>query len=149
MDHQKQMTPMDPYDQSIPIEKVLGQESKWMDACKLASVNGKDRDPVSASNVAWLIYNGHVPKGECEWKCEHVSPTRDQTLTSHGREITVDNSRRLSPHTLRNRVAQSIGLSIGLVTQVRFLSGYQHLDYASATSLSNGSSEANDADGSI
>ena len=44
---------------------------------------------------------------------------------------------------------QSIVSSIGLAIQVRFLSGYQHLDYASATSLRNGASEANDADGSI
>ena len=56
------MTPMDPYYQRIPIEKVLGQEEKWMDAVKSASVNVKDRDPVSASNVAWLIYNGCVPE---------------------------------------------------------------------------------------
>ena len=62
MDHQKQMTLMDPYDQSIPIEKVLGQEKKWMDAVKLASVAVKDKDPVSTSNVAWLIYNGYVPR---------------------------------------------------------------------------------------
>ena len=53
---------MDPHDQSIPIEKVSGQEKKWMDAVKLASVAVKDKDPVSASNVAWLIYNGYVPR---------------------------------------------------------------------------------------
>ena len=53
---------MDPYYQRIPIEKVLGQEKKWTDAVKLASVNVKDRDPLSASNVAWLIYNGCVPE---------------------------------------------------------------------------------------
>ena len=57
MDHLKQITLMDPYDQSIPIEKVLGQEKKWMDAVKLARVNVNDRDHMSASNVAWLIYN--------------------------------------------------------------------------------------------
>ena len=53
---------MDPYDKSIPIEKVLGQEKKWTDAVKLASVTVKDKDPVSASNAAWLIYNGYVPR---------------------------------------------------------------------------------------
>ena len=56
------MTPMDPYDQSIPIEKILGQEKKWIDALNLVSVNVKDRDPVSASIVAWLFYNGYVPR---------------------------------------------------------------------------------------
>ena len=56
------MTLMDPYDQSIPIEKVLGQEKKWRDAVNTAIVNIKDKDPVSASNVAWLIYNGYVPR---------------------------------------------------------------------------------------
>ena len=50
---------MNPYDQIIPIEQVLGQEKKWMDAVKLARVTIKDKDPVSASNVAWLIHNGY------------------------------------------------------------------------------------------
>ena len=62
MDQHAQKTQMDPYNQSIPIEKVLAQEKKWTDAVKLASVNVKDRDPLSASNVAWLIYNGCVPE---------------------------------------------------------------------------------------
>ena len=53
-------TPMDSYDQSIPIEQVL--EKKWMDAVKLASVAIKDKDPVSASDVAWLIHNGYIPR---------------------------------------------------------------------------------------
>ena len=44
-------------------------------------------------------------------------------LTSQGREITVDISRLLSPHTLRNRVVQSFSSSISLSTQVRFQSG--------------------------
>ena len=56
-----QTTQMDPYDQSIPIEKVLGQEKKWTDAVKLATVVIQDRDPVSASSIVWLIYNGYVP----------------------------------------------------------------------------------------
>ena len=56
------MMPLDQYDQSIPIEKILGQEKKWMDVVNLVSVNVKDRDPVSARNVAWLIYNGYVPR---------------------------------------------------------------------------------------
>ena len=55
---------MDPYNQNIPIEKVLGEEKKWMDAVKLSSVNVKDRDPESASNAAWLIFNGYVPRIE-------------------------------------------------------------------------------------
>ena len=55
MDQLMQKTPMDPCDQSIPIEKVLGQEKKWTEAVKLATVAIKDRDPVSASSVAWLI----------------------------------------------------------------------------------------------
>ena len=43
---------MDPHDQSILIEEVSGQEKKWMDAVKLASDAIKDKDPVSASDVA-------------------------------------------------------------------------------------------------
>ena len=71
-------------------------------------------------------------------------------LTSQGREITVDISRLLSPHTLRNRVVQSFSSSISLCIQVRFLSGYQLLDYASATSLrKNGPIYPKDGDGSI
>ena len=62
MDHQKQITPMDPYDQSIPIEKILGQDKKWKDTVKLVSFNVNDKDPVSASSVVWLIYNGYVPR---------------------------------------------------------------------------------------
>ena len=60
MDHQKQMTPIDPYDPSIPIEKSLGQEEKWTDDVNLVSVNVRDKDPVSASSMVWLIYNGYV-----------------------------------------------------------------------------------------
>ena len=52
---------MDPLDQRISIEQVLGQEKKWMDAVKLASVTQKDRDPVFANNVVWLIHNGYIP----------------------------------------------------------------------------------------
>ena len=33
------MTPIDPYDPSIPIEKSLGQEEKWTDDVNLVSVN--------------------------------------------------------------------------------------------------------------
>ena len=53
---------MDPYDPSIQIEKILGQEKKWKDAVNLVSVNVIDKDPVSASSVVWLIYNGYVPR---------------------------------------------------------------------------------------
>ena len=56
---------MDPYDQSIPIEQFLGQvrqEKKRMDSVKLASVAIEDTDPMSASNVAWLIHNGYIPR---------------------------------------------------------------------------------------
>ena len=54
---------MDPYDTIAPIEQVLGQEKKWMDAVKLASVTVKDKDPVSATDVAWLIHNGWMFRG--------------------------------------------------------------------------------------
>ena len=50
---------MDPLDQRIPIEQVLEQEKKWVDAVKLASVTPKDRDPVFANNVVWWIHNGY------------------------------------------------------------------------------------------
>ena len=53
---------MDPYDTKILIEKVLTQEKKWIDAVNTASVNVKDKDPVSASCVAWVIPNGYVPR---------------------------------------------------------------------------------------
>ena len=60
------MTLMYPYDQSIPIEKVLGQEKERKDAVNLVSFNVKDKNSVSASNVAWLIYNGYGPRIENE-----------------------------------------------------------------------------------
>ena len=47
---------------SEPIEKILGQEKKWKDAISLVSVHVRDKDPVSASSVVWMIYNGYVPK---------------------------------------------------------------------------------------
>ena len=59
---QKQMTLMNPLDQSIPIEKILGQEKKWKDAISLVSVHVRDKDPVSASSVVWMIYNGYIPR---------------------------------------------------------------------------------------
>ena len=62
MDQYTQKALMDLYVQSIRIEQVLGQEKKWTDAVKLATVAIKDRDQVSASSVAWLIYNGCVPE---------------------------------------------------------------------------------------
>ena len=62
MDQYTQKALMDPYDQSISIEQVLGQEKKWVDAVKLASVAIKDKDPVSASDVVWLIHNGYLPR---------------------------------------------------------------------------------------
>ena len=42
---------MDPLDQRIAIEQVLGQEKKWADAVKLASVTPKERNPVFANKV--------------------------------------------------------------------------------------------------
>jgi hypothetical protein len=54
MDHHKQTTPMNPLDQSIPIEKILGQEKKWKDAISLGSIHVRDKDPVSASRVVWM-----------------------------------------------------------------------------------------------
>ena len=77
---------MDPYDQSIPIEKVLEQEEKWTDAVKLASVAVKVKDPVSASNVAWLIFNGYVPRIRYHsyqqgiLELPQILPSTDQTL---------------------------------------------------------------------
>ena len=53
---------MDPYDTRISIDKVLLQEKKWLDAINTASVTVKDKDPVSASCVAWVISNGYVPR---------------------------------------------------------------------------------------
>ena len=54
---------MDPYDTRISIDKVLTQEKKWIDSVNTASVNVKDKDPVSASCIAWLISNGYyVPR---------------------------------------------------------------------------------------
>ena len=60
---------MDPLDQRIPIEQVLGpnlgQEKKWLDrhldVVKILSVTLKDRNPVFATNVVWLIHNGYIP----------------------------------------------------------------------------------------
>ena len=46
---------MDPYDSRISIDKVLGHEKKWFDAITTASVTMKDKDPVSASCVVWMI----------------------------------------------------------------------------------------------
>ena len=42
--------------------KILGQEKEWADAVKLASVTSKDRNPVFANNVVWLIHNGYTPR---------------------------------------------------------------------------------------
>ena len=53
---------MDPYDTRISIDKVLLQDKKWLDAINTASVTVKDKDPVSASCVAWVISNGYVPR---------------------------------------------------------------------------------------
>ena len=52
---------MDPFDQRIPIEQVLGQEKKWLDVVKIASVPQKDRNHLFATNVVWLIHNGYIP----------------------------------------------------------------------------------------
>ena len=53
---------MDPFDQRIPIEQVLGQEKKWLDVMRVASVAPKDKDPVFATSVVWLIHNGYIPR---------------------------------------------------------------------------------------
>ena len=52
---------MDPLDQSILIEKILGQEKKWKDAISLVSVHVLDKESLSASSVLWMIYNGYIP----------------------------------------------------------------------------------------
>ena len=62
MDQSTQKTLMDPYDTKISIEKVLTQEKKWIDTVNTASVNVKDRDPLSESCIAWMISNGYVPR---------------------------------------------------------------------------------------
>ena len=53
---------MDPYDTRVAIDKILVQEKKWLDAMNTSSIAGKDKDPVSASCVVWLISNGYVPR---------------------------------------------------------------------------------------
>ena len=53
---------MDPYDPRVTIDKVLVQEKKWLDAMNTSSIALKDRDPVSASCVVWMISNGYVPR---------------------------------------------------------------------------------------
>ena len=55
MDQSTQKTTMDPYDTKISIDKVLTQEKKWFDALNSTSVNVKDKDPVSAGCIAWMI----------------------------------------------------------------------------------------------
>ena len=57
-----QKPPMDPLDQRIPVEQVLGREKTWMDVVKIARVTQKDRNPVFATNVVWLIHNGYIPR---------------------------------------------------------------------------------------
>ena len=53
---------MDPYDSRILIDKILSQGKKWYDAINTASVTMKDKDPVSASCVVWVISNGYFPR---------------------------------------------------------------------------------------
>ena len=53
---------MDPYDPRLTIDEVLRHEKKWFDAMNTSSVTLKDKDPVSASCVVWLISNGYVPR---------------------------------------------------------------------------------------
>ena len=81
---------MDPLDQRIPIEQVLGQEKKWLDAVKLASVIQKDRDPVFANNVVWLIHNGYIPRmSDQQYQLgSRVLPPGWQRVTSTNHLIT-------------------------------------------------------------
>ena len=53
---------MAPLGQRIPIEQVLGQEKKWLDVVRVASVTPKDKDPVFATSTVWLIHNRHIPR---------------------------------------------------------------------------------------
>ena len=53
---------MDPHDTRVAIDKVLVQEKKWLDAMNTSSIAWKDKDPVSASCVVWIISNGYVPR---------------------------------------------------------------------------------------
>ena len=58
---------MDPYDTKISIDKILTQEKKWVDAVNTASVNVRDKDPVSASCIAWVISNGdRISDHDCQ-----------------------------------------------------------------------------------
>ena len=53
---------MDPLDQRNTIEQLLEQEKKCLDVVRIASVTPKDKDPVFATSVAWLIHNGYIPR---------------------------------------------------------------------------------------
>ena len=76
---------MGPYDTKISIDKVLLQEKKWLDAINTASVTVKDKDPVSASCVAWVISNGYVPRIS-----DHECQKEDLSSPIHGkREIST------------------------------------------------------------
>ena len=62
MDQPTQKLQIDPLDQRNTIEKLLEQEKKWLDVSRIASVTPKDKDPVFATSVVWLIYNGYIPR---------------------------------------------------------------------------------------
>ena len=53
---------MDPLDPRVNIEQLLEQERKWMDGVKIACVIPKERDPVFATSVVWLIGQGYIPE---------------------------------------------------------------------------------------
>ena len=53
---------MDPLDQRKTIEQLLEQERKWMDILRVVCVTPKNKDPVFAISVVWLIGNGCIPK---------------------------------------------------------------------------------------
>ena len=49
-------------DQENTIEHLLGQEKTWLDVLRVACVTPKNKDPVFATSVVWLIENGYIPK---------------------------------------------------------------------------------------
>ena len=57
-----QKAPMDPLDPRNNIELVLEQEREMMDSLKIACVTPKEKDPVFATSVVWLIRQGYIPE---------------------------------------------------------------------------------------
>ena len=43
---------------------MSGKQKKWMGSLKIACITPKGKDPVFATNVAWLIGQGYIPELE-------------------------------------------------------------------------------------